>query len=140
MSSTALWTFVSEGGRDVLRDWAKEVRLPTRVRALVDQKVNVLRQQPFETVIHTHLLAGPIAKQHHIYKLRVNGSVAVRLMLCRGPLVGESGYTLLLGAVERDSNLVPADAPERATRNRTVVLGDPVHRRKEHESFGTADD
>ena len=100
----ALWTFVSESGREVLRDWANRIGLPTLVRAQLDQKLDVLRQQPFDVVIHTHLLA-PVGKQRHIYKLRVNGKVAARPMLCRGPLANESAYTLLVGAVERDGRL-----------------------------------
>ncbi|MEK7993365.1 MAG: hypothetical protein AAB403_06120 [Planctomycetota bacterium] len=140
MAWMPLWTFVSESGRDVLKEWAREARLATRVRARLDQKLDVLRRQSFEILIHTHLLAGPIAKQLHIYKLRVDGQVAVRVMLCRGPLPGEPGYTLLAGALERDRRLTPADAPERATRNRDKVISDPVHRRKPYERFGTTDD
>ena len=139
MTSMALWTFVSESGRDVLKEWADDARLPTRVRALVDQKMTVLQQQPFESLIHTNLLAGPIAKQRHIYKLRVNGSVAVRILLCRGPLSGEFAYTLLLGAVERDRLLVPNNAPERAAHHRDLIIADPARRRKRHEPFGTGD-
>jgi hypothetical protein len=131
-----LWTFVSETGRDALLEWASEIRLPTRVRAIVDQKLDVLRQQPFETIIHTNLLAGPIAKQGHIYNLQINREVTVRLMLCRGPLSADVGYTLLLGAVERDGRLVPAEAPEMATRNRELVVTDPDRRRKPYERFG----
>lgn len=101
----------------------------------MDQKVLVLRQQPFEIVLHTHLLA-PIAT--HIYKLRVNGTVAVRLMLCRGPVVGEEGYTILVGATERDRKLFPRDAPHQASRNRGLVIRDPAHRRKEHETFAAS--
>jgi hypothetical protein len=134
-----LWTFVSESGRDVLREWANEIRLPTRLRARLDQKLDVLCTQPFASVIHSSLLAGPIAKQRHIYKLRVNESMALRPLLCKGPLSGEAGYTLLLGAVERDRKLVPGDAPERASRNRELVILDPQHRRKTHERFGEAD-
>jgi hypothetical protein len=133
-----LWTFVSESGRDMLADWAGELRLPTRVRAAIDQKADVLRQQPFEILIHTNLLAGPIAKQRHIYKLRVNGDIAVRLMLCKGPLERDDGYTILLGAVERDGKLVPADAPERASLNRELVLKSPRERRKFYERLGKA--
>jgi hypothetical protein len=140
MASMPLWTFVSESGRDVLKEWARKVRLPTWARARLDQKLDVVSQQPFETLIHTRLLAGPIAKQRHIYKLRVDGATAVRVMLCRGPLLGESGHTLLEGALERDRRLTPPDAPERAARNREKVISDPAHRRKPYEPFGTADE
>jgi hypothetical protein len=131
--SITLWTFLSESGRDTLQEWSDGARLPTRVRALMDQKLDVLRCQPFEAVIHSKLLAGPIAQ--HIYKLRLNGIVAVRIMLCRGPLLGDVGYTMLVGAVERDGKLVPRDAPERAGRNRAIVLERPKERRKVHDRF-----
>jgi hypothetical protein len=129
---TTLWAFFSERGRDTVMAWADRERLPTRVRAVLDQKCDVLRCQPFECVVHSKLLAGPIAR--HIYKLRLNGAIAVRIMLCRGPFDGEVAYTLLEGAVERDGKLVPRDAPDRAVRNRLTLIDDP-HRRKEHGYF-----
>lgn len=127
-----LWAFTSKGGRDIVSEWVNAVRLPTRVRAVLDQKCDVLRCQPFESVVHSKLLAGPIAK--HIYKLRLNGTIAVRIMICRGPVAEEIEYTLLEGAVERDGKLVPRDAPDRASRNRLTLLAHP-HRRKEHGCF-----
>jgi hypothetical protein len=132
--SVSLWDFVSHRGRDEVREWARSIRMPIHVRAVLDQKLDVLRQQPLDLVLHTHLLAGPIGK--HIYKLRVNGTVAVRLMLCQGPMPGEAGYTLLCGATERDRHLIPRDAAEQARRNRGLILADPQHRRRPHEPFG----
>ena len=44
-------------------------------------------------------------------------------------------FTLLFGAVERDSKLDPLDAPERAETNRQTLLSDHS-RRIEHEPFG----
>jgi hypothetical protein len=128
-----LWTFVPPNGRDALAEWAHHVRLPIRERTLVDQKLHVLRSMPFEIVRNTKLLAGPIAP--HIYKLRVNASLAVRIMLCRGPMPNEVCYTLLVGAIERGGKLDPHDAPARACDCRAQVLSAAAQRRKAYEGL-----
>jgi hypothetical protein len=134
-TNSSLWTYVhSSAEPDVLHAWADSERLPSHVRALIDQKLRVLQQQPLELVRHTHLLSGPVGK--HIYKLRVNGTVAVRLMLCRGPRAGEAGYTILACALERDRQLVPRDVIERAERHRDRVLEDPDGKRRPYEALG----
>lgn len=134
MSVTVLWTFVANG-RDVSQEWANGLRLALAIRARLDQALDRLCQLPFEAVLHTHLLA-PMGKHKHILKLRVNGQVAVRILLCRGPLDGETAYTLLVGAVERDWQLEPRDAPEKASSRREQVLAEPTLKRKLHERFG----
>jgi hypothetical protein len=134
--SGRLWTFVTESQRDALRDWAHGLRLQTPVRAKLDRKLDMLQQQTFEILLHTKVVSGPILKD--IYKLRVNGEVAARIMFCRGPLPRDEGYTLLAGAEERNWKLEPLDAPERASHRRELVLKDPEHRRKPYERFGKA--
>ena len=135
MTDVRIWTFVTVNSRDALSEWADHVRLPTRERALLDQKLDVLQSLPFEVVINTKLLAGPLTGVAHIYKLRVNASLAVRIMLCRGPVSGELCYTLLDGAIERGGKLDPPQAPRRASERRTLVIEAPQQRRKRHEGF-----
>ena len=135
MLPLVLWTFVSMTGRDVLGEWASSIRMPKATRAKLDQALDRLGQLPFEKAIHTHLLA-PVARERHIYKLRVNGHVAVRIMLCRGPLRAEDAYTLLVGAVERDGRLDPPDAPRKAANRLEEVLRHPSERRKLYEGLG----
>lgn len=111
--------------------WAKDTRLTTRDRAALNQKLDRLHQLDFDLAIGTKLLAGPIAKQRHIYKLVIHGDVMLRPLLCRGPIDPETEYTLLLGAIERGGKL-PKEAPQHAEENRLIVLKD-LSRRVSHE-------
>ena len=76
------------------------------------------------------LIAGPIAKD--IYKMKIKGNkghVQLRPMLCRGPF-GEHEFTLLCGAIEKDSRLTKG-AIERAQENLRALLDNPQRRRRE---------
>jgi len=79
------------------------------------------------------LLAGPIRGHAHIYKIKINGTVALRPLLCRGPVDNSSEFTLLLGAFERDWKWIPPDAPSVAEARRKEILSDPRGRRCPHE-------
>ena len=131
-----IWDYQSEN-QNLIRQWADGIRLGKRDRALLDQKLDALEALEFDLATHTHLVAGPLrsSKDKHIYKLRVNAGVMIRIMLCRGPLTGEAACTLLEGATERDGRLVPANAPEVAAKRREDVLGKPVDCRRKHERF-----
>jgi hypothetical protein len=85
----------------------------------------------FDLALGTKLLAGPIQKQRHIYKLVIHSSVMLRPLLCRGPLQMALEYTLLMGAIERNWRL-PAGALQQAEANRLIILADPS-RRVKHE-------
>ena len=77
-------------------------------------------------------LAGPLRGSPHVYKIRVNGNVAARLLLCKGPIQMETEYTLLMGAFERDDEL-PEGILERAESLRQEVIANPNERRGLHE-------
>jgi hypothetical protein len=77
-------------------------------------------------------LAGPLHGSPHLYKIKVNGSVAARLILCKGPVHMEVEYTLLLGAFERDDEL-PDGTFKTAEAYRQEVILDPGNRRGPHE-------
>jgi hypothetical protein len=131
MAELTLWDFLSARGENVVLRWVKDERLTTRDRAALNQKLDRLRQMDFDLAIGTKLLAGPIEKQRHIYKLVIHGDVMLRPLLCRGPIDPQTEYTLLLGAIERGGKL-PRDAPPQADDNRLSVLDDPS-RRTPHE-------
>jgi hypothetical protein len=131
MAEFTLWDFVSARGENMILRWAKDVRLTTRDRAVLNQKLDRLRQMDFDLAIGTKLLAGPVEKQRHIYKLVIHGDVMLRPLLCRGPIDPETEYTLLLGAIEKGGRL-PKAAPQQANDNRITVLDDPS-RRTSHE-------
>ena len=131
MAELTLWDFLSARGENVILRWVKDARLTPRDRAALNQKLDRLRQMDFGLAIGTKLLAGPIEKQPHIYKLVIHGDVMLRPLLCRGPMNPEAEYTLLLGAIEQGGRL-PKDAPQQAEANRLTVLHDPS-RRVSHE-------
>ena len=67
----------------------------------------------------------------HIKKIRLNGRVAPRLLLCRGPVnMTAREFTLLFGCTERDRRFVPPNAIERAEEHRTFVVANPTKRRR----------
>jgi len=67
-------------------------------------------------------------------ELAVNGQVALRPMLCRGPFAMQSEFTFLFGVIERDRRYVSPDGPERAEANRLDLLAH-AEKRCEHERF-----
>lgn len=68
------------------------------------------------------LLAGPIKNYAHIYKMRINGRVALRPLLCKGPINNDQEFTLLKGATEMDRKLEPRNAPDIAVVRRGEIL------------------
>lgn len=91
----------------------------------------MLERFSFENLWATRVLNGPIAKTKHIYKLRVQTNVAMRPLLCRGPIENLKEYTLLFGAFEKGGSLALSDV-RRAEENRAAILNDPVNRRQRH--------
>ena len=136
VSGMLIWDFQS-ADRNLIIEWADRIRLGKRDRALLDQKLDALSALRFELATHTKLVAGPLnnSADKHIYKLRVSGSIMIRIMMCRGPLDGESACTLLAGATERDSRLDPGNAPVTASERRKQILTDPGKYRRQHERF-----
>jgi len=77
-------------------------------------------------------LVGPLRGSPHLYKIRVNGDVAPRLVLCKGPVNMETEFTLLLGVFERDDKL-PDGTLEKAESYRQEIIANPIQRRNPHE-------
>lgn len=68
-------------------------------------------------------LAGPEADPSGLHRIRVNGQVAVRVYLCRGPLsmVADGEITLLFGTFKVDGLPIPADAGDKALANKNRI-------------------
>jgi hypothetical protein len=124
-----LWHFTNIRSESVIVEWVSDEKLSKRDRAILNQKLDRLRQIDYDLAKNTRLLAGPI--YGHVYKLVIHGDVMLRPMLCRGPISNETEYTLLLGAIERNWKL-PPNSEERAADNRETIINDP-NRRKPHE-------
>lgn len=122
-----LWDFLSDKGENVILKWVKDDKISVKDRAKLNQRLDRLVQMDFDTAIKTSMLAGPINKSKHIYKLRVFGEVMLRPMLCKGPVNKEAEYTLLLGAVETGDELPPR-AVDKAIANRDELIRNPEQR------------
>jgi hypothetical protein len=122
----ALYDFVDNRGQSVIRTWISDEGLTRRDIGQLNQKLDMLRTSGFD--LHPNLLAGPIGKQKHIYKLRVHAQRMLRPMLCKGPFEMDSEFTLLLGAIEINFKL--DRDPVEATRNREALLVDKTRRVK----------
>ena len=95
-------------------------------RARLSQKLGMLEKLGPD--LPTGLLAGPIRNQAHIYKMRINGRVALRPLLCKGPINNDEEFTLLIGATERDRQWQPRNAPATAGVRRMEILGNVARR------------
>lgn len=134
-----LWDFLgpeTDGSREnLIQRWARKEKLSNRDRGHLNSKLDFLEQMGFDLAHGNRTIVGPVNKQRHIYKLVVHGDVMLRPMLCKGPPESRSGeMTLLEGAIEKGWKLHPADAAERAERNRLEIERD-CHRRGSHERF-----
>jgi hypothetical protein len=119
-----LFEYLGPTGRAEVSLWRQRLEKPqmAQLDAALDQLEAV--ESPDEL---PGLLAG--TEERHIYKLRIGGKVRLRPMVCRGPLRPSSELTVLLGAFERDGELVPRDAPQRAAQFREAIVTDPTRRR-----------
>lgn len=82
--------------------------------------------------LYPGLVSGPLRGARHIYEIKINGPVAVRPLLCKGPQNMNQEYTILIIAQERDNQLVPSDAPQIAENRRQEIITNP-QRRVRHE-------
>lgn len=131
-----IYDYCDHRGKNAIADWLNKLQVPERAR--MTRKLDALRDNGPE--LSSELLSD--TPSPHIKKIRLNGRVAPRLLLCRGPVNTEAReFTLLLGCTERDRKFVPPNAIATAEENRGFVLVDPSHRRKLHvfeESAETA--
>lgn len=144
-----LYDYVEANGQNPITGWING--LPKKYRARVNAKLGMLALYGDETLpgFVTSAVGSGSVKE-----VVINGDLALRLLLCRGPLdMGRNGtngntgkkspwvapeYTLLCGAEERDSRYVPRDAVMQAEGRRQVILNNP-DRRVPHAHVGPAD-
>ena len=122
MARWRLYDYVDNRGISDFESWSRT--LEKRDRARLSAKLRMLETAGPE--LPPQLLAGPI--KGHIYKLRINGQVALRPLLCKGPINNDEEFTLLMGAIERDRKLEPRNAPDIAERRRQEILNNPTRR------------
>jgi len=127
MNDWTLYDYVDRRGDNIILKWMQSLQVPDRAR--LKAKMDMLRKNGPD--LPTGLLSD--TRISNIKKIRVNGRVALRPMLCRGPIWMDKEFTFLLGATERDGKLSPIDAPEIADRHRAKVRSAPSERRVIHD-------
>lgn len=120
--SYVLYDFTDREGRSVIAPW--RAGLTSRSRGQFDSKVNMLATSGMD--LPPKLLAGPIKKTGHIYKLIIHADIMLRPMLCKGPFDMEGEFTLLVGAIEVQFKLIPD--PQTAVDNRAALLANRSRR------------
>lgn len=125
-----LYDYLSEAGVNEFKEWTKG--LQSKERAKLNEKLDKLHEHG--DTLHPHMLTGTSVAG--IQKLRVQGGVKLRPLLCKGPVDIASEYTLLMGAKEVGSKWLPKDAPTKANTRKAEVAANPTGRRKPHERVG----
>jgi hypothetical protein len=119
-----LWDYVDANGRNKIEEWTSDLQKVERTKLNV--RLDLLQQNGKDLL--PNILAGPIID--HIYKLRVRGSVQLRLLLCVGPIENDKEFSLLAGAIEVGSKLRPDGVKNEAVRRRQIIIDDPKRRMK----------
>jgi len=136
---TRLWDYLCTPGRSKLRAWADEEKLDVRERAQLNQKLDMLERVGFDTACRLSFVSGASSDFNQIFKLIVMSQRMLRPILCRGPADAQDEITLLYGALEKDSELKPPNAAERADHHRRCLInaGDDCRQemRANHERF-----
>jgi hypothetical protein len=118
----SVYDFTDGDGKSQIVQWRNG--LTPRSKAQLDSKLHMLQISGSD--LGPKLLAGPIKKTGHIYKLIIHADVMLRPMLCKGPFSMDTEFTLLIGAKEIQGKLVPG--PESAIESRNTLLADRKRR------------
>jgi hypothetical protein len=122
-----LYDYRDHRGDNPVKKWCGQLQKPDLAR--MNKKIDLLESSGMDLCPG---LVGPLRGSAHLYKIKINGSVAARLLLCKGPVNKEIEYTLLLGAFERDDEL-PEGTLETAEGYRQDIIRDPAKWRGLHE-------
>ena len=112
---------------NAIRAWLESERVSVAQIAAFQDKIDTLEESGPE-MVPGFISDTPVAKD--IYKMKIKGNKGMkqlRPMCCRGPF-GPNEYTVLVGAVEKDRQLVPEDAKKRAQDNLKTLRADPTRR------------
>lgn len=122
-----LYNYLSATGTNEFKEWTEG--LQSKERGKLNEKIDKLEQHG--DALYPHMLAGTSVAG--IQKLRVQGPVKLRPLLCKGPVSVATEYTLLMGAKEVGNKWTPKKAPEQADAKKSDVATSPATRRKLHE-------
>jgi hypothetical protein len=118
----AVWEFIEHNG-----GLLSESDLPNEQRAKLDNvllKMETAEVAPGGKVhLPTKMLAGPgIHGQRGIYKLRVSGNQALRVMVCLGPMEPAQRWTALSMTAKKDNDTSSEKVAARSAATRMAQL------------------
>ena len=121
-----LFDYVTPQQKNDILAWLSA--LQKRERARIESKFDMLEEHGLS--LPAKLLTD--TPDPKIKKMRVNGAIALRPLLCVGPIDMAGEFTLLKGATEKDDEFAPKDAVEVAASRRVQVSENPTDRRCDH--------
>jgi hypothetical protein len=131
MGEWKVYFYLAGARRDnAIRAWLKDEAISVAQMASFQEKIDTLEQGGPE-MVPGFISETPVAP--HIYKMKIKGNKGMkqlRPMCCRGPFYSNE-YTILVGAIEKDKKLVPADVKKRAQDYRKALIADPSRRVRE---------
>ena len=121
----AIYDYVMHDGHNPFKEWARGLGKPELAK--LNQKLDMLERCGGD------LPPGLFSDTSFpsIKKIRINGKVALRPLLCRGPVDVHAEFTLLHACIEKDRKL-PKGSLEIAESRRNEIIGDNLRRTK-HE-------
>jgi hypothetical protein len=123
-----IYDYVEHRGKNLIEEWMQDLQKPDQARLMA--KLDLLHANGPD--LPSDLLSD--TKSKHIKKIRINGRVALRPLLCRGPVNMQGReYTILCGAEERDRKFVPPNAIALAEERKQLVINEPLKRRVKRE-------
>lgn len=123
----SIYDYVNQHGLNEFKEWTlTQQKVPL---GKLNEKIDLLML--YGETLFPHMLTDTGVAG--ILKLRIQGPVKLRPLLCRGPVNNQSEYTLLMGAKEIGGKWVPKGAPSTAARLKSEVVKNPTKRRTTHE-------
>lgn len=126
MTKYIIYDYVDPVEGNLMKAWS--IGLQKKERAKLNAKIDAL------AMYGSDLIPGILSPTGvpSVFKLKVQGQVKLRPMVCEGPGHGELAFTFLLGAKEISSDYKPSGAPTTAATIRADLIAHP-ERRIEHE-------
>lgn len=131
MSKWKVYFYLAGNRRDnVIKAWLEDESISVAQIAAFQDKIDTLEESGPE-MVPGFISETPVAKDIHKMKIKGNkGMKQLRPMCCRGPF-GRDEYTVLVGVIEKDRELIPGDAKKRARANLAALKIDPTRRIRE---------
>jgi phage-related protein len=126
--SVTIYDYLMHDGHNPFKEWTRSLGKPELAK--LNQKLDMLERCGGD------LPPGLLSDTNlpNIKKIRINGKVALRPLLCRGPINVHTEFTLLHGCIEKDRKL-PKGSLDLAETRRNDIINDR-HRRTKHERVG----